>query len=320
LLCINYRDGAYKYQEVAGIQSYEDPDIIAKSWLTTDRKVAPPHIFNEVGEPSDDIGSEGPYLLRWQTSPLLLSSQINVDTFQEKGSEYATQKCIETGSAVLSGFLTSAPGPPSHELRDTALFATLLSMNAGRAVNYLGDPMAFFVLPVFDSFDISTRKVVGVLKAALHWKSYLQSLLPANVNNIIVVLENKCDGSYTYEINGSDAYAVGPGDLHDRAFDSMEETSGVTLTVLEDGTATGVPLDQGDCPYSIHVYPSRKFHDRIVTKAPMLVTFCVGSVFLFAILLFIYYDRLVERRQRLILAKATQSTAIVSVRSTMQYE
>ena len=91
--------------------------------------------------------------------------------------------------------------------------------------------MAFLVLPMFDKFDIDTRKVVGVLKSVFHWKSYLQSILPDNDNTTIVVLDNVCDESYTYEINGKEAYGVGPGDLHDRAFDYMEENVAITLTV-----------------------------------------------------------------------------------------
>lgn len=172
--------------------------------------------------------------------------------------------------------------------------------------------MAFLMLPIFDSFALETRKVVAILQSVIHWKSYLVSILPDNVHGILVVLENGCAEAYTYEIDGGDAYVVGSGDLHDSHYDHMEISKTISVKVLKDGTATGIKLNQGKCPYSMHVYPSKKFYNHIVTNDPIIVTFAVGMVFLFTIIMFLIYDRLVERRQRLILAKATQSTAIVS--------
>jgi hypothetical protein len=282
--------------------------------LTTDRKIDPPHTFNKYGEvfPVNFEEEQEPYLLKWQTSPVLRSSQVNTNLFQEAGAAEPAKLCVATESAALSGFIMSEPGPPSHELFQTALFATLQSMEEGKQVEYRGDPMAFLLLPVFDKFDITDRKVVAVMRSVIHWRAYLRGILPPNVNEIIVVLDNKCDGSYTYEIIGSEAYAIGQGDQHDHKYDYMEKRANVTLMTLNDGTAKGIPLNQGLCPYSIRVYPTQQFHDSIITNTPIIVTFSVGMVFLFSIILFLLYDRLVERRQRLILAKATQSTAIVS--------
>ena len=237
---------------------------------------------------------------------------MNVDLFQEKGVSEHAYRCLQTESATLSRFVTAPPGYPSHENMVTAFFATLASMREGKITEYLGDPMGFVLIPVYDTFEVSTRNVVAVMKSAIHWRTYFRNILPSNINGITVVLENKCDGFYTYELQGAEAYVVGEGDQHDLTYNKWVRSTEVTLDVLEDGTATGLRFNQGECPYSLHVYPTEEFYEGIVTHDPIIITFAVGMVFFFTIILFLFYDRLVERRQRLILAKATQSTAIVS--------
>ena len=71
-------------------------------------------------------------------------------------------------------------------------------------------------------------------------------------------------------------------------------------------------LDSNECPYSIHVYPSQAFYDNHNTSQPLMITAAVAGIFLFTALMFLFYDRLVERRQKIILTKATNSNTILS--------
>jgi hypothetical protein len=66
------------------------------------------------------------------------------------------------------------------------------------------------------------------------------------------------------------------------------------------------------CTYSIRVYPSDDFNSISVTPMPMIIAISVAGIFLFTTIVFFLFDRLVERRQSVILSKATQSTAILS--------
>jgi class 3 adenylate cyclase len=86
------------------------------------------------------------------------------------------------------------------------------------------------------------------------------------------------------------------------------------LNNIADGTKTGLSLLQGEdqCQYLLRVYPSQVFYNEYVTNTPVKITCAVAFIFLFTTLLFLVYDRLVERRQRLLLSKAERSTAIVS--------
>lgn len=79
-----------------------------------------------------------------------------------------------------------------------------------------------------------------------------------------------------------------------------------------DGTKDGIRFVETPCAYSISLYPSVEFTETYTTATPAILVVAVSSVFLFAIAMFIVYDRLVERRQALVLQKAVQSTAIVS--------
>jgi Adenylate and Guanylate cyclase catalytic domain len=54
------------------------------------------------------------------------------------------------------------------------------------------------------------------------------------------------------------------------------------------------------------------FTEDYDSSIPAILVTVVSVVFIFAIFLFLFYDRLVERRQSLVLQKAIQSTAIVS--------
>ena len=116
---------------------------------------------------------------------------------------------------------------------------------------------------------------------------------------------------FTYIIIGSQADPVGFGDLHDPSFDKWVRQGNFTQTNLEDGTVGGIPLDQR-CSYQLYVYPTQSFYDSFITTTPVRITMGIMAVFIFAIVLFGVYNRLVEKRQKLILHKATQSTALVA--------
>jgi len=118
-------------------------------------------------------------------------------------------------------------------------------------------------------------------------------------------------GVFSYILNGYDADVLGFGDLHDTRFDDDVREGAFLKDFLEDGTVTGVPIDQR-CTYKIRVYPSQEFYDTFITTQPLNITLVIVCVFVLAIAMFLFYNRVVERRQQKILRKAAQSTAIVS--------
>ena len=102
-------------------------------------------------------------------------------------------------------------------------------------------------------------------------------------------------------------------DKHAQKFDDWEVRSGfLEVGTTADGTRKGLGFVDRGCHYFISVYPSEAFEDEYKTAIPWILVSAVAATLLFAIGMFFVYDRLVERRQTLVLQKAVQSTAIVS--------
>lgn len=213
---------------------------------------------------------------------------------------------------ILTGFDVAPPGDIYAEHQMTAISAMWLSFAAGKEMYYEGDPNSNIYIPVFDSFD-DNRTAVAVINAIINWKTYFTHVLPENIKGVHVVLVNECAGAYTYEVNGAQVKGLGVGDLHDPKFNDLEQSlSFRDITKVSDGTQLGLDLNQEGCPYSLHIYPSQAFYDDYSTNNPVVVTCSVAITFVFMAAMFLLYDRLVERRQRLVMFKANQSTALVS--------
>ena len=237
---------------------------------------------------------------------------MNEDLFLESVVGPLATQCLEKQSALLSGFVTALPGKPSDANPETAFFATLQSMWENEEIEYLGDPMAHLQIPIFDSFDVATRKAVAVLDSLINWRYFFRNLLAPNVEGITLVLENACDGVFTFEISKGEVDFVGAGDRHEGKYQGYKRSTSFNVSTIDDGSETGIVFDQTQCPYSLSVYPSQQYYNTFVGGQAALTSFAVAMVFIFTMCMFLVYDHVVEIRQRLVLAHATQSTAIVS--------
>jgi hypothetical protein len=98
----------------------------------------------------------------------------------------------------------------------TRLFATLLSIDYGKPMDYQGDPFSFIYFPIFDSFEEDTNTAVGVVFVVVSWADYFGDLLPDHIVGLTIVLENGCDSAFTFAVNGKDVIFIGEGDHHDK--------------------------------------------------------------------------------------------------------
>ena len=85
-----------------------------------------------------------------------------------------------------------------------------------------------------------------------------------------------------------------------------------SITNIADGSRTGLPINHDHCSVFIDVYPSDTFHSLFNTTTPVLMTLAVAIIFVFIAFMFLFYDRLVERRQALVMKKAIETTAVVA--------
>jgi hypothetical protein len=144
--------------------------------------------------------------------------------------------------------------------------------------------------------------------------------LPQNSNGVYVVLEHTCGKgqAFTYRLDGSDTTYLGVGDLHDPKYDDL----GFSATLSElmdttksdrDSTYTGLPLADDFCDKTLKVYPSQDMEDDYKTMKPVLFTVIAAFIFVFTSVVFVTYDLLVARRQKIIVMdRALASGAIVS--------
>ncbi|KAL3910521.1 MAG: hypothetical protein SGILL_007661, partial [Bacillariaceae sp.] len=262
---------------------------------------------------SNLIVSNEKYLPFWEMSPFMSYDEVNIDMLQDDRGKDGLAS-IEEGSIVFGDMQYAPPGGRSHPDRDTSNYAQLLSMADGEETEYQGDAMSYIYLPIFDSFE-EYRVGKAVLVGLFNWGNLFRDVLPRELSGIDLVLHNDCSESYTYRLTaGAMVTPLGHGDLHDPNFDDSEVPSGVLQTEenTADGTRFGLPFSASGCHYSISVYPSQIFVEQYSSPLPAIVLSVIVFVFAFTILLFLFYDRLVEYRQSLVLKKAVQSTAIVS--------
>jgi hypothetical protein len=257
IVCVkwHFSSDGIDVQEAMGLGGFEfKPPTIDEVLMTN---MTPIPIFTYDDEMNlDVVTSPGPYLPKWQSNPVLKKDRVNQDLYRHPLHGINAQRCIESGYAVFGGFENSPPGSIRHDNTSTALLATLRSFVEKKEVEYLGALYATLNLPIFDSFR-SNRKVVGVLKAIVHWRAYLRKIAAEKIQGVIVVLQNSCDGYFSYEINGAEAEVLGFGDQHDPMFNPFERTVSFDGSkVIDDGTEKGTPIDLSGCVYTLHVYPS----------------------------------------------------------------
>lgn len=232
----------------------------------------------------------GPYYPQWQAASMSIYYQSTINSNYAQFADFlqSTTIATETGNAVI--------GMPWTDFSAPGYISTLL-------------------YPVFDQFHGANRKVSAFLGVDIYWEKYISRILPANATGIHVVIESTFGESFTFVLVGDQAIYLGDGDLHEPAFDDMAVKTKFGEYLQEpisSDTYTGTPLYGGFYQYNLTVYPSEELQDVYLTRKPIVYTVAILSVFLFTSLLFVTYDCMVERRQRLVMTSAVRSDAIVS--------
>ena len=167
---------------------------------------------------------------------------VNQNLFRNSLYAEGARACFDSGEAEIGRLEIAPPGSAAHPNPSTSLFASLLSINEARDVDYQGDPMSNVYLPVFSSFE-TERKTVAVLTALVNWGTYFEDILPANIKGLVVVLDNGCDEPYSYQIDGQEVQRLGPGDLHPKEFSIFKkETNFLSHLNIADGTKVGAKM------------------------------------------------------------------------------
>ena len=268
----------------------------------------------------------------WETSPAPYDSKlINYNLISDDLYYFLFNAMQESEHTALSAVYTNqhiydhlfGPSNPSEITRDDELNERSGSGDTGDGSSgrrmlsfhehHEGDfevPHSVLMAPVYDNFNVTTRKLAGIIHGILPWDRYLTELLPVGTDGIICVLQNSCGQVFTFEINGPYANFLGEGDLHDPQYDDMAvevDFGSGFLGEIETKTYR-------QCFYSLIVYPSEDFQEIYTSSGQETVKFMVLLAGIFAILglFFIIFVVFVERRQKKVMGIATRTTAIIS--------
>ena len=269
----------------------------------------PDEIYRVSGLSAARERGPGPYLPQWQIAPVVpVPNLVNFNLLSHPGYEESLKAVLETEVAIV-GRSVDFSDPRDEQTAGRRDVFNLFLTNWEEDNRYDEDPVADVHVPVYDGFLKETRKIAGILTCVVYWRTYFVDILPDNANGTIVVLENTCDQQYTYQIDGPSVSYVGPGDMHDSKYDHLmlESTEGSFLQL--DNEIRG-DVD-GSCLYNIRVYPSADLESRYITNGPFLYTGVLAIIFIFTSGVFMFYDCLVERRQRVVMDTAVASSAIV---------
>jgi class 3 adenylate cyclase len=261
--------------------------------------------------------NSGPYLPVWQVSPVVpMQSLLNFNALSHPAGKGAYEELIRSEQPVLG----MADNLNQEHFGNTGIyFKLLLSMSQYRgAMNrFLGEPISALGYPVFDSLDPTTRHLTGAIATNIYWRVNFQNVLPPNAKGIICVISNTLNQTFTYRVDGEEPTFLGNGDLHDPHYDDMVQSANVFTYLkakksIETRSYSSVDLNEEYCSYSLHIYPSHDMEDQFINNDPLMFTLVVVFVFCFTSVVFILYDCIVARRQRIVMDRALASSAIVA--------
>lgn len=268
----------------------------------------------------------GPYTPSWQTYPMLQSPNItayNFNAIQHKTLGPGIREVFQNRRVVIGPVLNFEDSKEDGgNNRVTVWAARHVSDDVDAS-----EPVIRVLYPILDTASgaitidqgESSSNVVGIIASSFFWRSFLENILPNGEDGVTVVFENTCNQSFTYEVNGYEATWIGPGDLHDPKFDYL----GHTVTFEDMGfyysessrrerNYGGLPINDDYCAYTVSTYPSQTMKDKHITNNPFVFTVVSVAIFVFTVVVFIGYDKLVARRQRKVMKTAVRSSTIVS--------
>ena len=246
----------------------------------------------------------------------------------DSSDDDVTQGSILTPNTNTGGFNSASSGSggsgvsTATDLRYESLRLFLPTWENLRTNEpYTNDPIYDIFVPIYDKYnehsDDSTGsdskpKVVGLVKFAVYWKTYLENVLvsESNEDSMDVVLENTCQQTYTYRVKGPNVKFLGVGDLHDPKY--IEGFVSLSPRQDPDPSTTSSGGNSGNCVYSIRVYANQDMEGQFVTNEPLIFTIILILIFVLIIGLYVLYNIFVSKRQHVVMSTAIASSKIVS--------
>lgn len=276
------------------------------------------YIYNVFGTLGPLAEGSGPYLINWQMSPVVpLMGFLNFNTLTHAAFTDSGSAILKSEKMIL-GVASDLVDPIDSSNAAASLYDAYLMQGQFRheRTSYEGSPISAMLYPVFDNFG-PDRKLAGILNVPIYWRLTFENVLPEGVHGIVCVIRNSLNQTFSYRVDGPNVKFLGPGDRHSTKYDSM----GVSLDVAEAVQSRAKPSNQGfdtvglDTDYNVYtidVYPSQDSEDQYLTNEPIVFTITVACIFLLTSLIFIAYDLVSAKSQKMVMQRAVESGALVS--------
>lgn len=267
-----------------------------------------PHIWRLNGLKAGEETGKGPYLPIWQHSPAIpVSDALNLNLLSHPAFAHQCYTVLRRQESLIGKALDFSDETNPMVAGRKAILNLYLNRWKGGGNAYEDGPVSDLYVPIFDRFDDQNKTLVALMVANVYWQVQFEDILAENVRGMVAVLENTCDQAFTYEINGQTARFLGAGDLSDPKYAYLEESTGFGAYLHTEGT-----VEEPHCAYNVRIYPSQQFEDDHRTRTPMIFAVSLAFVFVFTSLVFLTYDRCVERRQKVVLDTAEKTSAVVA--------
>lgn len=252
----------------------------------------------------EDASSALYYLPVWQISPPPVDpTVINLNLLHYEEVQRLVELATVTGHPAWSQVLSE--NVLSH-----------LTQYTGREENEEKSyPQSMLIVPVRSTWDNGVNdkqqqegEIVGHVVAILPWQALMINMLQQGRGPVHAVMRNSCGTVFTYHLDGRTTTFLGLGDFHDIQYNHLVEKSEM---MSYQGDLTEIGIVEDPCQYTMEVYPSSEMEDDFTTNQPIIFMISVVGVFVFAALLFIMYDKLMQRQQRQTMSTALRATSIV---------
>jgi hypothetical protein len=288
-----------------------------------DRKSPPDQVYRVEGNWDFKVeDSPGPWLPIWQISPPPPQPYpINFNMLSSPDFSLLFEYITINKVPVMSDRLTRHPIfgnlvaqyeniTPQHNHNHSDHGRRLQFVNPTTTVpaeNHTDQGNFFVLYPIFDTFDDEpNRKIEGIFLSLIRWDWILTDTLHEGTDELMAVITNNCgEQVYSYNVTGKDATFLGPGDLHDTQY-----TDEMIATPLND--LHGVTEEGKMCQFSVDVYPTQAFREAYMSSQAVIYTTILALAFAFTALFFLFYVRIVQRRQSKVMATAARTNAIVT--------
>eukprot|EP00934_Nitzschia_sp_Nitz4_P007367 Nitzschia sp. Nitz4//scaffold210_size37948//27282//29775//NITZ4_007693-RA/size37948-augustus-gene-0.20-mRNA-1//1//CDS//3329541939//7357//frame0 len=253
---------------------------------------------------------DGPYAPMWQVAPAIpCSSVINFNALSHPARTSELSIILnQQRSLVSSAWDYADENNPQTAGKRNAI--KLFLQHGNYSGEYEWGPASDLYMPVFDTFG-DNANLVGAISAFIFWQVYLENVFSVDEATVLVVLENTCNQTFSYKVDGMEAMYLGSGDLHLPDYDDMVFQSEYgSLLSYSNNTVDSIP--DGHCLYRIRVYPTSEMEEEHMSNEPRRYTMILAGALLFSCAAFVLYDYLVERRQETVLTSALKSGAVVA--------